>query len=168
MNPCRCGYLDDPAQCCSRVPRCARDYQSKISGPLYDRIDLHVDVAAVSPLDLTGPINAEPSSVVADRVRVVRDIQLDRFQAMELARPIRTNAEADGIVLETIATPDKAGQELLEKALKQMSMSARGYHRVLRVARTLADLEGRDQVGRLHIAEALSFRRSMPGTALSR
>ncbi len=168
MNPCRCGYLDDPAQCCTRVPRCARDYQSKISGPLYDRIDLHVDVAAVSPLDLTVPHRAESSEVVAERVRMARDIQVARFRAMDLAKPVRTNAEADGVVLETIATPDKAGRELLEKALKQMSMSARGYHRVLRVARTLADLEGRDEVGRLHIAEALSFRRSMPGTALSR
>ncbi|NQV43565.1 MAG: YifB family Mg chelatase-like AAA ATPase [Rhodospirillales bacterium] len=166
MNPCRCGYLDDPAQACSRAPKCARDYQAKISGPLYDRIDLHVDVAAVSPMDLTLPPPAESSVDVAMRVRVARDIQRARYADIDGASGIRTNAEVDGKLLEKVATPDAGGQELLASALERMRLSARGYHRVLRVARTLADLGGCDRVGRLHVAEALSFRRIMPGTSL--
>ena len=166
MNPCRCGYLDDPTQACSRAPKCARDYQAKISGPLYDRIDLHVDVAAVSPMDLTLPPPAESSVDVAMRVQVARDIQRTRYADIDGAPGIRTNAEVDGKLLEKVATPDAGGQELLASALERMHLSARGYHRVLRVARTLADLGGCDQVGRLHVAEALSFRRIMPGTNL--
>ena len=167
MNPCRCGYLDDPAQACSRAPKCARDYQAKISGPLYDRIDLHVDVAAVSPMDLTLPPPAESSVDVAARVQVARDIQRTRYAGIDDAAGIRTNAEVDGKLLEQVATPDAGGKELLASALERMHLSARGYHRVLRVARTLADLEGCNQVGRIHVAEALSFRRIMPGTSLS-
>ena len=164
---CRCGYLDDPAQACSRAPKCARDYQAKISGPLYDRIDLHVDVAAVSPMDLTLPPPAESSADVATRVQVARDIQRTRYAGMKDGAGIRTNAEADGKLLEDVATPDADGRDMLAAALERMHLSARGYHRVLRVARTLADLDGREQVGRLHVAEALSFRRIMPGTSLS-
>ncbi len=167
MNPCRCGYLDDPAQACSRAPKCARDYQAKISGPLYDRIDLHVDVAAVSPMDLTLPPPAESSADVAKRVEAARGIQRERYAKTEGANGIRTNAEADGKLLEQIATPEPEGRELLATALERMSLSARGYHRVLRVARTLADLDGSESVSRLHVAEALSFRRIQPGSGLS-
>lgn len=166
MNPCRCGYLDDPAQACSRAPKCARDYQAKISGPLYDRIDLHVDVAAVSPIDLTLPPAAESSGVVAKRVQAARDIQRERYGDLDDGAAIRTNAEADGKLLENVATPDTEGRTLLASALDRMHLSARGYHRVLRVARTLADLDNSEEVGRLHVAEALSFRRIMPGTSL--
>jgi magnesium chelatase family protein len=164
MNPCRCGYLDDPAQCCTKAPRCARDYQSKISGPLYDRIDLHIDVAAVSPMDLTIPPPTDSSAEVAKRVRAAREIQAARFVNTGTPRPVRTNAEADGTLLESIAAPDDEGKKLLASALERMNMSARGYHRVLRVARTLADLENSETVKRIHIAEALSFRRTMPGS----
>ena len=164
MNPCRCGYLDDAAQACSRAPRCAQDYQSKISGPLFDRIDLHVDVPALSPADLYLPPPAEDSAMVAARVAKARVIQTKRYEAHSTAaRPIRTNSDADGELLEQIAAPDSAGRALLTEAADRLHLSARGYHRVLRVARTLADLEAAPAVSRIHIAEALSYRRVMPG-----
>ncbi|MDA1088855.1 MAG: YifB family Mg chelatase-like AAA ATPase [Proteobacteria bacterium] len=163
MNPCRCGYLDNPAEACSRAPKCAQDYQSKISGPLFDRIDLHVDVPAVNPADLNLPPPAEASADIAARVLNARTIQKRRFAKMGV--PIRTNAEADGKLLDDIATPDEGGRKLLVEASEKMGLSARGYHRVLKVARTLADLDAAEDtlINRIHIAEALSYRRIRPG-----
>ena len=163
MNPCRCGYLDDPAQACARVPRCAGEYQAKISGPLFDRIDMHVDVPAVAASDLKLPPPRESSEDVAARVAEARAIQRQRYARSTGNGVIRTNAEVDGKDLEAVATPDEAGSELLARAVDRLRLSARGYHRVLRVARTLADLAGAEHVGRLHIAEALSYRRIAPG-----
>ena len=163
MNPCRCGYLDDPAQACSRAPHCAVDYQSKISGPLFDRIDLHVDVPAVRPADLSLPPPAESSADIAARVTAARDRQRARYADAGTETPIRTNAEADGRLLERVAAPDPEGRRLLTEAAERLRITARGYHRVLRVARTLADLEGGEGVRRIHIAEALSYRRLVPG-----
>ncbi|MGB8273682.1 MAG: YifB family Mg chelatase-like AAA ATPase [Alphaproteobacteria bacterium] len=162
MNPCRCGYLDDPALACSRAPKCAVEYQSKISGPLFDRIDLHVEVPAVSANDLTLPPPAEGSAQVAARVAAARQRQLARYSDLAKDQTIRTNAEADGKLLERVAGPDEAGRALLAQAVEKMKLSARGYHRVLRVARTIADLEGVDKVRRTHVAEALSYRRIAP------
>lgn len=156
MNPCRCGYIDDPALACARVPRCAGEYQSKISGPIFDRFDLHIDVPAVSAADLSLPPPSENSATVAARVATARNIQAQRFKDME---GIYTNARIDGEALEKIARPDQAGQKLLGEAVERMKLSARGYHRILRVARTLADLEGSESVTRGHIAEALGYRR---------
>ena len=167
MNPCRCGHLDDPGLACARAPKCAAEYQSKISGPVFDRIDLHVDVAAVSAGDLTLPPPAEGSAEVAARVAEVRAVQTGRYRGRTRdgalgVTPIRTNAEADGELLDSVASPDAAGKALLTDAIDKMKLSARGYHRVLKVARTIADLDQAENVGRIHIAEALSFRRIAP------
>ncbi len=159
MNPCRCGHLDDPERACSRAPRCALDYQSRISGPLFDRIDLSIDVPAVRASDLSRPPPAEGSAEIAARVAAARARQTARFAHLpEEGRP-RTNAMADGQLLEEIASPDPEGRRLLTEAADRVKLSARGYHRVLRVARTLADLEDQPTIRRLHIAEALSYRR---------
>ena len=159
MNPCRCGYLGDPALACTKAPRCGAEYQSKISGPLFDRIDLHVEVPAGNPSDLSLPPPAEGSAQVAARVAAARLVQTERYEGQKL----RCNAEADGELLETVAAPDAGGRALLTEAAERMRLSARGYHRVLRVARTLADLEAAEGVRRIHIAEALSYRRLVPG-----
>ena len=158
MNPCRCGHLGDAALACSRAPKCAVDYQTKLSGPLLDRIDLHVDVAAVSAADLVLPPPAEGSAEVAARVSAARAIQTARYAG----HGVRTNAEADGELLDSAATPDEPGRKLLAQAAEAMRLSARGYHRVLRVARTIADLAGAEGVTRVHVAEALSYRRRAP------
>ena len=155
MNPCRCGYLSDAAQACSRAPKCAADYQARISGPLFDRIDLHVEVAGVAAADLALPPPAEGSADVAARVARARDIQRARFEK----ESVRTNAEAEGELLDRIATPESGGTKLLTEAAERMRLSARGYSRVLRVARTIADLAAAPTVLRPHIAEALSYRR---------
>ncbi|MDV7338000.1 YifB family Mg chelatase-like AAA ATPase [Terasakiella sp. A23] len=154
MNPCRCGHLDDPALACSRAPKCAENYRDKISGPLLDRIDLHLDVPPVSPTDLHLPPAAEGTMEVKQRVFKARQIQRTRYQD----HGIRTNAEADGELLLKIAEPDQAGKNLLLEATNKLKLSARGYHRVLRVARTLADLSGVEQVKGEHIAESISYR----------
>jgi magnesium chelatase family protein len=158
MNPCRCGHLGDPALACSRAPRCAADYQSKVSGPLLDRIDLHVEVDPVSAADLALPPPAEGSAEVAARVAAARAVQTAR----KAETGARTNAELDGDWLEKYATPDEPGRKLLMQAAEAMRLSARGYTRMLRVARTIADLAGAEQVGRIHVAEALSYRRVAP------
>jgi magnesium chelatase family protein len=155
MNPCRCGFLTDPAQSCGRAPKCASDYQARLSGPLLDRIDIHVEVASVSAADLTLPPPAEGSGEVAARVAKARDIQRARYAEAGL----RTNAEAEGELLDRVAKPDAAGAKLLADAAERMRLTARGYHRVLRVTRTIADPAGAESVTRAHIAEALSYRR---------
>jgi magnesium chelatase family protein len=158
MNPCRCGHLGDPALGCSRAPRCAADYQSKVSGPLLDRIDLHVEVDPVKAADLALPPPAEGTAEVLARVDRARAIQAQRLEGT----PARTNAELDGDALEAHATPDEPGRKLLMQAAEAMHLSARSYTRVLRTSRTIADLAGSERVTRIHIAEALSYRRRPP------
>jgi magnesium chelatase family protein len=158
LRLCRCGHLGDPALACSRAPRCAADYQAKVSGPLLDRIDLHVDVGAVAAADLVLPPPGEGSAEVAARVKAARDVQTRRYEEFG----VRTNAEADGELLDAVATPDEPGRRLMAQAAEAMRLSARGFHRVMRVARTIADLSGSEGVGRIHVAEALSYRRQAP------
>ena len=164
MNPCRCGRAGEPGFTCRRGVRCAGDYQARLSGPLLDRIDIRLEVPAVSASDLISASGGEASAPVAERVAAARDRQRARFAKLGVPH-LRTNAEADGDILEQIASPDTAGTDLLHQAADAMRLSARGFHRVLRVARTLADLAGRDQVSRVDIAEALSYRQTMGDVA---
>ncbi len=156
MNPCKCGG-SAPGKTCRRGPRCAADYQARVSGPLLDRIDLQIEMPSVSAADLVGPGTGEDSATVRGRVTAARALQRQRYQQLG-ARRVRTNADCSGTLLETVATPDAAGLALLRQAAEALNLSARGFHRTLRVARTLADLDGLEQVGRAHVAEALSYR----------
>ncbi|NIJ42208.1 magnesium chelatase family protein [Parvibaculum indicum] len=160
MNPCRCGHAGDAARACPRVPRCVADYQAKLSGPLLDRFDINVEVPPVSAADLSLPPPAEGSAEVAARIARARALQADRFESLGVNN-VSLNAHAEGELLEKIAAPDDAGRTLLTEAAERMGLTARGYHRVIRVARTLADLEDAQGVTRLHIAEALSYRESV-------
>tara|TARA_R110002051_G_scaffold98106_1_gene168177 strand:+ start:1365 stop:2897 length:1533 start_codon:yes stop_codon:yes gene_type:complete len=164
MNPCRCGMAGQPGHTCARGPKCVSDYQGRISGPLMDRIDIRIDVPAVSAADLIRPRPAEASAVVAMRVAAARERQRERFQEAGVPQAL-TNARCSTALIEKIAEPDAAGLQLLRDAAEKLKFSARGYHRVLKVARTLADLDGSDTVGRIHLAEAISYR--MAGERLS-
>ncbi len=159
-NPCRCGYLCDPGRACSKAPACGEDYMSRISGPLMDRFDLRVEVPPVAYADLDLPTPPDGSAEVAARVSAARSIQSARFAGID---GVRVNADADGELLGSIATPDEAGRALLAQIAGRFGLSARGYHRVLRVARTIADLDGSDGVSRIHIAEAVGFRLAIGG-----
>ncbi len=155
MNPCRCG--GGPGQTCRRGARCAADYQARVSGPLLDRIDMTIEVPAVSAADLCLPPPLEGSCEVRTRVSAARQRQLERIAARtEISA--RTNAHISGTLLEATATPDAPGLALLREASDKLGLSARGFHRTLRIARTLADLDGVDVVARAHVAEALSYR----------
>ena len=129
---------------------------------MFDRIDIHIDVPPVDPLDMSAPPPTESSATVAARVAKARAIQVERYKPEAL----NSNAEADGELLEKVAAPDGDGRALLTQAAEKMRLSARGYHRILKVARTIADLDGAPSVKRAHIAEALSYRRLTPRRSL--
>jgi magnesium chelatase family protein len=157
-NPCKCGYLAEPARACARVPICGEDYLGRISGPLMDRFDLRVEVPPVAYSDLDLPNAGESSATIAARVAAARAVQTRRYAA---ANGVRVNAEAEGALLDAFATPDSDGKALLARVAERFGLSARGYHRVLRVARTIADLDHSAEVRSPHIAEAVSFRLSI-------
>ena len=157
MNPCRCGMAGEPGHRCARGPRCQSDYQARISGPLLDRIDLRIEVAAVSAGDLIRPGRAEPSATVAERVARARAVQGERYAGLGLGGAV-INARCPTGMVEAVAKTDAAGLALLADASEKLAFSARAYHRVLKVARTLADLDGAEAVGRIHLAEAISYR----------
>jgi magnesium chelatase family protein len=161
MNPCRCGRADEPGFSCKRgaATRCAAEYQARLSGPLLDRIDLAIDLPALTAADLILPPAAEDSATIAARVARARARQAERYGDLGLDG-VRTNAQIPAAVLEEVAKPERAGVVLLREAAEAMRLSARGYHRVLRVAQTLADLDGTRTVTRVHLAEALSYRDS--------
>ncbi len=155
-NPCKCGYLSDANQACSKAPNCGADYMGRISGPLMDRFDLRLEVPPVEFTDLDMPTAGDCSAIVAARVAEARAIQATRFEGGQ--NSMRVNADAEGAKLEEIATPDTEGREFLTKVANRFGLTARGYHRVLRVARTIADLEGASEVRKPHLAEAASYR----------
>ncbi len=154
-NPCKCGYLSEPARACARAPACGEDYMGRISGPLMDRFDLRVEVPPVAFSDLDLPPSGDSSAIVAARVAQARAVQSARFAGYE---GLRVNADAEGALLEEIAAPDAEGRALLTRAAERFGLTARGYHRLLRVARTIADLEGAPVIRAPHMAEAISYR----------
>jgi magnesium chelatase family protein len=157
-NPCKCGFMTDPSRACARVPVCGEDYLGRISGPLMDRFDLRVEVPPVAYTDLDLPATGETSATVALRVAKARAVQAERFEGHP---EVRVNAEAEGALLEEIAAPDAESRALLAKVAERFGLTARGYHRVLRVARTIADLAGEADLRRPHVAEAVSYRLSL-------
>jgi magnesium chelatase family protein len=154
-NPCKCGYMTDASRGCKRIPLCGDDYLGRISGPLMDRFDLRVEVPPVAYTDLDLPSTGETTAQIAERVSAARLVQEKRFANHP---KMRLNADADGAVLEEIASPDSESRSLLERVANRFGLSARGYHRVLRTARTIADLDKSTDVRLPHIAEAVSYR----------
>ncbi|MCV6595564.1 MAG: YifB family Mg chelatase-like AAA ATPase, partial [Mangrovicoccus sp.] len=154
-NPCRCGYLTDPARACNRAPICGEDYLARISGPLMDRFDLRIEVPPVGFQDLDLPPNGESSATIRARVIAAWERQAARYGD---GPALRQNADAGGKLLEEVAAPDAEAKALLHQAAERFGITARGFHRILRVARTIADLDSAQQVARPHMAEALSFR----------
>jgi len=158
MNPCKCGRATEPGYACKRAPneKCMAQYQARLSGPLIDRFDLMIEVAAVTAADLVLPPPSEGSAQVAARVAAARLRQAERYAAMGLATG--TNATTSAAAIEEVARPDDAGAKLLRDASEKFRLTARGFHRVMKVARTIADLDGEIRVSRIHLAEALSYR----------
>jgi magnesium chelatase family protein len=153
MNPCKCGYLSDSSRSCSRAPKCGNDYQSKISGPILDRIDLHVDVPSVSAKDISAS-NQDNSKELIARVAKVRELQKKRYQGLG----IRTNAELDGKILQEFAVVNDDAIGLLNQAVDKFRLSMRAYNRILKVARTIADMGEEKNINKSHLAEAISYR----------
>ncbi|MES2665038.1 MAG: YifB family Mg chelatase-like AAA ATPase [Pseudomonadota bacterium] len=157
-NPCKCGYMTDPARACAKAPVCGDDYLGRISGPLLDRFDLRVEVPPVAYTDLDLPATGDTSATVAARVSAARAVQTTRFAGTP---GVRVNADMEGKLLEEVASPDAESRALLARVADRFGLTARGYHRILRVARTIADLDGSTALRQPHVAEAVSYRLSM-------
>ena len=161
MNPCRCGYLGMKDKECSRAPKCAEEYQSKISGPLMDRFDIHIQVPPVSPWDISDERKGESSAAIRARVVAARQIQQERFDALGYPH-LHTNSQLKGDVLDDAVRLEGDAKQLLVGFADKSKMSARAYHRTLKLARTIADLQNQKNVSKVHMAEALSYRYVMP------
>ena len=155
MNPCPCGYYGDPTHTCVCTPGQIQRYMNKISGPLLDRIDIQVECSALSYDDLSKAPTGEPSSVIRERVLKARQIQEHRFQGQ---KGIHCNAQMTERMIHQYAEPDESSLALLRMAMERLKLSARAYNRILKVARTIADLEGSEKVQSQHIAEAVGYR----------
>ena len=164
MNPCRCGMAGEPGHVCARGPRCQSDYQARVSGPFMDRIDLRMSVPAVTVADLMVQRPSEASADVAQRVAAARRLQHRRYAAMGLADG-HVNARCSAAEIEAAAALDADGRAMMGAAADRLRLSARAYHRVLKVARTLADLDAVEGVERRHLAEALAYRVGTQATA---
>jgi magnesium chelatase family protein len=160
QNPCRCGLGGAGKGHCGKAPRCQTSYQGRISGPLLDRIDLQVEVPPVTAADLALPAPAEGSAEAAARVAEARAVQEARAEALGLEPEARLNSRLDGKALETACALDLNARNLLSRAAELGGLTARGWTRTLRLARTIADLDGAETVLRRHAAEALIYRRS--------
>jgi len=155
MNPCRCGYLSDPSRSCSRAPKCGSDYQSKISGPFMDRIDIHIEVSALSPQEISANYEvAESSKEVAKRVLKARELQKKRYENYGF----RTNSDIFGDLLMQVCQMDEGAKKVLDQATSKFNFSMRSYSRILKVAKTIADLAGEEIITRNHILEAINYR----------
>ncbi len=165
MNPCRCGHALDPGYACRRQPneRCAAQYQARLSGPLIDRFDIRLEVPAMTAADLVLPPPSEGSREVAARVAQARSRQRRRYEALGIAG-VATNAAAPAKVVEQVAALDAAATSLVREASEKFGLSARGFHRILKLSRTIADLDGAEGVARRHLAEALSYRAGLAGS----
>ncbi len=164
MNPCRCGYLGDAEMECTKAPRCGGEYQNKLSGPLLDRIDIQVEVGAVSLTDLSEKGDGEPSSSVSARVQAARQRQEERYRALgEAGQSILVNAETTTEILEQCVAMAAPARQMFLQAAERLKLSARAYHRMMKVALTISDLAGADEVTQAHVAEALSYRRLRVG-----
>jgi magnesium chelatase family protein len=161
MNPCRCGYLGDPERMCHRAPKCGVDYQAKISGPLLDRFDLYLDVKAVSARDLIGQTSSHSSQAMREKITQVRQFQYERNQKFGQLDDM-PNAALSGKMVEEYITLNTEAQNILRDAIDRMDLTARGYHRILRVARTIADMEFQAEIAKHHLLEAISYRQ-LPG-----
>lgn len=154
-NPCRCGYLTDANRACAKAPTCGADYLGRLSGPLLDRFDLRIEVPAVAIADLELPATGDDSATIAARVAAARALQAERYRGVA---GVQVNADASGALLEQVAAPDAAGRALIARAADRLGLTARGYHRILRTARTIADLDHSPRVERTHLAEAIGYR----------
>jgi magnesium chelatase family protein len=159
MNPCPCGFLGHPIRACRCTPRQLCIYSSRISGPLLDRIDIHVVLHPVRFAEISGT-EGEASAAVAGRVASARERQVERARRLGLPGEMALNCQIDGQMLRRVASPDREAAALLSTAMDRLGLTARAYHRVLRVARSLADIEGTEAVRAQHVAEALQFRPS--------
>ena len=154
MNPCPCGYLGDPVHMCSCTPLMIQRYRSRISGPLLDRIDIHIEVPAVKYRDLADRSETEGSEAIAARVATSREVQKERFKGTR----VRCNAQMSARMIRKFCEPDAAGSRMLEVVTDRLGLSARSYTRILKVARTIADLDGSEVIAEQHISEAIQYR----------